>query len=439
MEQTSKIKVAMVCNMSNPMVRSHLPLDDGKLYNGFRKLLGMAPKEEGFHDYAIWNTHIAEEFGGRDDVDLTIVAVHSNMKRLKVRFRENNVNYVFMNHQLANLLKRLVKDREKWLKINPFAKRVKREIGRINPDIVLLMGLENTYYSSTVLGITKYPVFALCQTVYNNPTRKQYGDICVDNAETELRLFKELKYVGVFCRMHYELARQYSPQSYIFKFGFPSKTELLNPVETKKEFDFVNFAMSMSLGKGYHDSIKALALVKDRYPEVKLNLIGMCSEHTQKELNDLIDELGLRDNVIITPFFAKQSDLFLHIQKSRFALLPCKLDNTSGTMMQAMQLGLPLVCYKTSGTPSFNKERQCALIAEKDSIEDLAAKMLMVMDSPKLAEELKANAREWQEKKYEYDSHNGDRLVANFNAIVDNFRNGTPVPQQQLFNPEKDD
>ena len=297
MVQMRKIKVAMVCNMSNPMVRNHLPLDDGKLYNGIRKLLGMAPKEEGFHDYAMWNTYFAAEFGKREDVELTIISVHPNMKRLKVSFIENNVNYIFLNHQLANLLKRLIKNREKWVKINPFAKRVKQEINRINPDIVLLMGLENAYYSGTVLGIKNYPVYALCQTIYNNPMRK---DPNIDNAETEKMLFHELRYVGVFCKMHYELARKLSPHSNIFRFGgFPTRVELLNPIETVKEYDFVNFAMSMSEGKGYHDSIKALAIVKKSHPEVKLNLIGMCSEVTKAELDQLIKVNYLENNVYV--------------------------------------------------------------------------------------------------------------------------------------------
>ena len=64
----------------------------------------------------------------------------------------------------------------------------------------------------------------------------------------------------------------------------------------------------------------------------------------------------------------------MHIQKSRFAVLPCKLDHTSGTMAQAMQLGLPIVVYKTTGTPTFNRERECALIAEKENVEGLAEK-----------------------------------------------------------------
>ena len=131
--------------------------------------------------------------------------------------------------------------------------------------------------------------------------------------------------------------------------------------------------------------------------------------------------------------------MFLHIQKSRYALLPCKLDNVSGTMNQAMQLGLPMIVYKTNGTPCFNKEKECVLIAAHSNVEDLAAKMLVLMDNPEWADKLRQNAIEYQQKRAEHIKTNGNRLWENYKAVIAHFRNGQPIPQEQLFNPERDD
>ena len=214
---------------------------------------------------------------------------------------------------------------------------------------------------------------------------------------------------------------------------------LLQPTESEKEYDFVNFALTMDLRKGFHDSIKALTIIKKTFPDVKLNLVGGCTLEQKEDLVRLVNELDLKNNVVFTSFFEKQTDLFRHIQKSRFAVLPCKMDHISGTMNQSMQLGLPMVVYKTTGTPAFNREKECALIAENSNVEDLAAKMLVLLEHSEKAEELAHNAREFQEKKVEYNKGNGDRLVANMRAIIDNYRNGTPIPQEQLFNPELHD
>lgn len=440
MGQIKKICVAMICHFSNADVRSHLPLDNRILYTFVRKLLRMPTKGGGYGDIALWNVAIIDELKNNSELDLHIISAHSGLKKSVVSYLDDNVHYNFVRCDYATMLKKVIRDDDLWRKLNPMVKKVHDLIRQIRPDLVLLVGLENAYYSSTVLGIKGVPVYGLCQTIYNNPERAAYGLVDKKNATTEMKIVNEHKYFGVYCRKHFDLLRQITTSGvYIFKFGFPSKGELLIPIPTKKEFDFVNFAMGMSVKKGYPDSIAAIAIVKKKYPNVKLNLVGGGSAETKVELAAMAERLGVSENVIFTPFFEKKSDLFLHIQKSKFAVLPCKLDNTSGTMSQSMQLGLPIVVYKTSGTPSFNREKLCALIAEKDNVNDLARQMISLMDNPELAETLRRNAREYQEKKAEDTRKNGDRLVENFRAIVANYREGIPIPQEQLYIPENDD
>lgn len=439
MEQIKKIKVAMICHFSNTEVRGKLPLNKQRLYAFVRKLLRMPRKGKGYGDIAPWDTGIINEFRNRNDVDLYVISAHSGLRRRVVAFESKNVHYWFVRCEVANALRRLMKSTERWLKLNPMIPDVRRIVNSINPDLVMLVGAENPYIASTILGVKNFPTYVLCQTIYNNPERSLFGEVDVKCKETEYRIFSELNNFAVYCKKHYELLYSLFPEKNIFSFGFPSKGQLLEPVARDKKYDFVNFAMAMSGKKGYHDSIKALALVKRHYPDVKLNLVGGCSDEVRAELMTLIEENGLNDNVVFTPFFAKQSDMFLHIQKSRFALLPCKMDNVSGTMTQSMQLGLPLIVYRTTGTPGFNKEKECALIAEHSNIEDLASKMLMLMNSPELAEKLKANAREFQENRARKAMENGGRLIANIKAIIDNHKNGTPIPQDMLFNPERDE
>ncbi|MBR4560697.1 MAG: glycosyltransferase family 4 protein [Bacteroidales bacterium] len=439
MEQ-NKIRIAMVCHFSNADVRSHLPLDESrKLYAFVRKVLGMPTKGKNYGDIASWDTSTIKFFREQNDIELYVISAHSGLKKRVVSYEDQGVHYSFVRCERATMLKRVIPNDALWRKLNPMVKDVHRLIGQIKPDIVLLMGTENAYYSSTVLGLNKYPVYTLCQTVYNNPERMVYSKVDSKNASTEMEIIKEHRYFGVYCKKHYDLLKGIAPDRFIFKFGFPSSGKMLDPSACEKKYDFVNFALSMSAKKGYPDAIKATALVKKKYPEVKLNLVGGVSAEQKAELQKLADDLGVHDNVIFTPFFEKKSDLFLHIQQSRFALLPCKMDNVSGTMTQSMHLELPLIVYKTTGTPAFNREKECILIAEKGNVEELAQCMLDFMEHPEKAEMLAKNAREYQEKLVEQKKQNGERLMANIRAIIENYRNGTPIPQEQLFDPQRDE
>lgn len=440
MYQSDKIRVAMVCHFSNSEVRLHLPLDKGRiLYTFVRKILGMPTKGKGYGDIAPWDTSTINYFRDRDDIELHVISAHSGLKKRVVSYESQGIHYNFVKCEVATMLKRIIPSANVWQKLSPMVKDVHRLVGQIKPDIVLLVGLENAYYSGTVLGLKGYPVYGLCQTIYNNSERAVFDKVDTKNAVTEMQIIKEHHYFGVYCKKHYDLLKELGPNVYIFKFGFPSKGTLLEPTVCEKKYDFVNFAMDMSAKKGFTDAIEATAMVKKKHPDVKLNLVGGGSDEQKAKLAKMAEKLGVADNVIFTPFFENQRDLFLHIQQSRFALLPCKMDNVSGTMTQAMQLGLPMVVYKTTGTPAFNREKECVLIAENSNVEDLATKMLVLMAHHEKADILAKNAREFQEKRAEYNRGNGDRLVTNFKAIIENSCYGTPIPQEQLFDPKYDD
>ena len=431
MEENKKIKVAMICHFSNKEVREHLSLNKRRLYQFMRKLLRMPGKGGGFGDIAPWDSEMIDAMKRRDDIELFVISAHSGLKRSKISFDLEGIHYHFIRCEIATLLKRIVPNDNLWRALNPMSHKVKRLVNRINPDLVLLVGTENAYYSSTILGIHGFPIYVLCQTVYNNP---EFGMLDSKNASTELKILEKEHYMGVYSDKHYHLLKQLGYNHYIFSFQWPTARDSFNPIPCdKKHFDFINFALHMSREKGFHDSIEALAIVNKKYPNVTLDLVDGGNDVVRAELKKMIKDLGLENNVTFTPFFAERNDLFQHLQQVRFAVLPCKVDHISGTQIQSMQYGLPMVCYKTTGTPTLNKERECVLIAELNDVEDLAEKMLLLMDNPAKAQELRTNALEFSKKRLQKSEENMPRLVENFKAIINNYKSGTPIPESQLF------
>ena len=146
------------------------------------------------------------------------------------------------------------------------------------------------------------------------------------------------------------------------------------------------------------------------------------------------EKYALQDNVTFTPSFEKQRDLFQHLMKSRFAVLPYKMDYISSTTWQAMNYELPVVCYKTLGTPTVNTEKECILIADMDNVQMLAEKMSILLDNPEKAEELRHNAKELVDSKND-GKIISDEIIRNFRAIVEHFNNGTPIPKELILEP----
>lgn len=425
----NKLKVAIICSFSNAKVRAHLPLDSRRLYVFARKLMRLPAKSGGYVDLAAWDTYMIEHLQKRDDIELHVISAHSGLKKNVCRFDLEGVHYYFVSCDMATMLKHIIPSPALWHRLNPMRPKVRRIVKSINPDILALVGAENPHISGTVLGLKDYPLIVKCQTIYNNPDRKKYDEWDEKNAYVERRILESIDYVSVAAKMHYDLFRQMNPRAVNFAWRFGNLFPDVEPAEN--EFDFVNFAMYMSDKKGFPDAVKALAIVKKKYPEVKMNLVGGGTDDEKQVVTDLIEQYGLKDNVTLTPSFEKQEDVFQHLQKSRFAVLPCKIDSVASTIRQSMYYGLPVVCYKTVGTPKLNTTAECVLIAENGNVEDLATKMLFLLDNPVKAEELRKNAKQYIESTRD-DAAIAQQIVDNFRAIVDNYRNGTPIPEELI-------
>jgi len=160
--------------------------------------------------------------------------------------------------------------------------------------------------------------------------------------------------------------------------------------------------------------------------------VGNCPTNYKVFLNNKIDNLGLTENISFHDYFPVHSEMHQYIKKSRFALLPIKLDVISSSVLEAMLLELPLVTYKTTGTPYLNKDGETVLISEIGDIEHLAANMLKLLNSPELAERLKKKAKAFVEKEFD-NTASAKRLVEDYKAVIAHYHNGTPILKELLF------
>lgn len=429
----NKIKLAIICHYSNPEVRSNMQFSYSRMFNFGRCLFGLEPKRIGVGDVSPWVTYLVEFLRKRDDIELYVISSHSALAKSQYHFTGGNVDFHFVNVGYSTMLKYLLRSPSLWHRFNPLRRKVKRIVKQIQPDLIALIGAENGFIADTVLDLFNYNVIIQCQTIYNNPDRIKYDQIDNVNAWVERELFKCAKYVAISTKMHRDIFMNLEQNAVIL--DWKAKTPLPDvPSLDRKEYDFVCFAVNMSEKKGYYDAVRALSVVCKQYPSTTLNLVGGGSIKVKNELKQLAEQLNVAQNVIFTDFFEKQTDLFVHIQKSRFALLPCKLDHISGTMVQAMNYGLPLVCYRTEGTPSLNSDEECVLVAELGNVDELASKMTELISQPEKASLLKHNAKERLKRKNNMPQA-VERLVATYKAIINKECNNVDIPQDLLFNP----
>lgn len=433
-----KIKVVWICHFSNKPTRDKLKLSKNRfLYRLIKKITKKEARNIDYRDIAPWVSILIEEFEKFNDVELHVISPQVGLKGLTTEFEMNGVHYHFYNPDISLFLSQLINNVKLWLKLQPGSLIVKRFLRKINPDIINLIGAENYYHSCVVLDIKDVPVLVTCQTIYTNPQRLQFNPQAnkTKNWAIDLLIQQQKKYFACGGRMHRDLLLNNNPEAIVFNGYLPSRMPE-GIEEQNKEYDFVCFAAGHGGNKGTEDAIEAIALVKAVKPDVKLNIVGKCSPDVRVILDKLIEEKDVVNNVIFHDYFHEHADMFRQVMKSRFALLPVKMDIISSTTREAMFLGLPVVTYITSGTPLLNREKECVLLADIGDIHKLAENMISLLKSDTLAEKLRINAKEYMDIHFN-NKKEAQKLKSIYQAVLDHHANGSVIPEDLLFDPEK--
>ena len=135
-------------------------------------------------------------------------------------------------------------------------------------------------------------------------------------------------------------------------------------------------------------------------PELKLKIVGNYTEEYKAILDKRINELGIYDSVVFTGKLPTHSDVIEEVRHSRFALLPLKIDFISGTIREAMSIGIPVVTTITAGTPSLNEKRESVLLSKPEDFVGMADNILRLKNDDSLAKKLSNNGVETIMEKY---------------------------------------
>lgn len=429
-----KIKVVWICHFSNKDIRDKLPLSKRSFANLIKRILGKQIQST-YVDFAPWITNQIVEFEKLKNVELHIVAPHIGLKNCTYEFEINQIYYHFFKPDLfftfIKLFNRMFKPKKRKYWLNRHF--VKRFISTIKPDIVNLIGAENPYYSITALDIRNIPVYVSLQTLQSVPLKDKYEYIVdAERIEIEKEILLKSKYFGTAARMYRDVVTNLNTNSIVLSYHFPRKKP--PKIDTQSyEYDFVFFASTVSKIKGIEDAIDALKIVVKAVKKSKMNIIGSCNLNYKNFLVEKINVLGLSENISFSEYFPLHTDMFKQIMKSKIAVIPNKLDVISSTIVEAMYLGIPIVSYKTTGTPYLNREKETILLSEIGDIHDLASNMLKLLRSPTLSETLAKDAKYIAEKLFN-NTEIANKLVYDYRAIVNHFNHKTPIPENLLFN-----
>ena len=423
----TRLKVVWICEFSDARVRSKIRKSKFYYRDIIKRIFG---KSISIHDYGVWNTNAIHEFEHINDIDLTVILEARGISKKVQKFSLNGINYVCFrseeDHLLPYIKERLTNNKKHSYKKNRLL--ISSLIKEITPDVVHVIGAENPKYSTSILDVpANIPCVIELQTLMSAPDFLDNYPINKDlyyyRVRWERMVIQRADYIGSSAQYFKDIIRKEIKSDSVFLNMSLAVGQDIDETEVKKEYDFVYFAANIN--KACDLAIESFGIVCHKHPELTLNISGGYDISYKRMMEKRLQELGICDNVFITGSQPTHKDVLKQIKKSRFAVLPLKVDLVSGTIREAMACGLPVVTTITPATPNLNKVRESVLLSEKGDFQAMANNMIRLVEDEPFANKLKSNALETVREKY-----SNERFMQlwrkAYYEIVENYRNGTP-------------
>ncbi len=265
-------------------------------------------------------------------------------------------------------------------------------VKQIQPDVIhSFLFHSNLLARSSKLFNRKISVISGIRTVY---TVKDYG-----------RLYAILERLTHPLDKFYVANSQHGLQSVLDNMKLPEKKlqmihnglELNEPevtaVSIRKELEFefgldekaiiIGIVAQLRPPKRHDLLIRAVARLKDRYPHVRLLIIGQGD--IEIDLKSLAMEKGIEDRVIFTGY---RSDVSRLLYGMDIFALPSEVEGQPVSILEAMNAGLPVAAARAGGIPEVVSAGKTGLLCEPGSIDDLCQILIRLLESSDLRQRM---------------------------------------------------
>lgn len=161
---------------------------------------------------------------------------------------------------------------------------------------------------------------------------------------------------------------------------------------TRREGEFIITpgASRVTARKGIKYIIEAVGKLSAQYPNITLKIMGDGDE--KYNLQNLAKELKIEEKVEFlgriphkeTPKYYQEASVFV---------LPSFNEGMSNAMLEALATGLPIISTNTGGAKELVKDGINGFIVEKENEEDIAKKIIILIENPDFREKMGRESR----------------------------------------------
>ena len=186
---------------------------------------------------------------------------------------------------------------------------------------------------------------------------------------------------------------------------------------------FIIYAGTISAEWGILKLLKAIVIVKNRYPDIKCLIIGKSRRGYEKLVADFVNSKSISKNVKLC-HSVPYRDLFAYLRTAYAGVVPLQPVNkfklvgngTSRKVFEYMNAGLPVVAPDFGELAQAVREEQCGILVDSTKPEQIAEAIIFLLDHPETAAEMGRKGRKAIERKYNWNKEK-EKLLKVFDRL----------------------
>lgn len=320
-----------------------------------------------------WLLHIAHHLAEQNDMELSVICIANGISHMQ------HIEAKGINHYVIPNAGRIHKKGY----YDTFLKEI---VSKVEPDIIHLHGTELEHVQRAVICDFPQPAVLTIQGVMNRIGKEYLGGLSVlealqyetimervkfsgmlaikqrylRQAQKERFVIENVKYVTGRTLWDQSIMQEINPDARYYRCNYNLRDEFYRSPkwsESKCEPYTIYTAFASYPLKGLHILLRSLALVKKKYPKVRLQVPGLDVDKQgemivntgyKKYIRHLIDTLGLKENVVfLGPLGA--DGVIRKMLESRLVVVPSAIEGASATICEAQYLGVPCICSFRGG------------------------------------------------------------------------------------------
>jgi len=292
-------------------------------------------------------------------------------------------------HKRGNLRIHVLKRWLPWYFYLPFEVLIlRREILKINPDIVHAHDTYLPYSTAAALVSKKYPTLLTVHDVVAEKIKFVGGYRFLTRLVTiphEKYVLSKIQNIIVCSQFNKEIINSMtSSKVYVIPNGvnLPSIQNIQSRSLPMSSIFYVGMLLK---SKGVDILISAIPIIKKSIPDACLYIAGAGKE--EAKLKNLVKELNVEGNVKFLGFITEE-EKYAYYKSIDIFVLPSLFEPFGIVLLEAMACGKPIVASNVGGIPYIVEDGKTGLLFESENVEDLAEKIVTLLKDKESREKM---------------------------------------------------